>query len=333
MQYNFDINQKAIVELSKTTGVKLGLQEAVIIDFIAKFAHSGECEVIIIEGKVYYWLAYSKIIEECPLLGIKNKEVLARKIELLENAGILLKHYEAGKVRKTYFAFGPNYKHIVFDYKKNKQDVGGTMPTEKSSLDEAMPTEKSSTMPTEKSNYHNTIDHTSTPENFDVENTEAHIKQITRLALDIKMPYYPQICKNNPLLTDTDISNICMKVVLSNPNEGPNALMKKVLSWSRTEAKSEPRTFGPKKKEIFEAYWDDYNSREELEQAISKAISEGKEVKRYMIPVNALKKWGEETSDLAKTLATKLSTKPDINQGNREEDNRKNELEKQLKQL
>lgn len=103
MEYTSTTNNWAFV----THFPELDIKDAVIVDFLSRYAQSPHLQKKVFSGKVYYWFNYDKIAEELPLLKIGERRVRERFLEIIK-AGILEAHPEnAGG--KTFFAFGPRY--------------------------------------------------------------------------------------------------------------------------------------------------------------------------------------------------------------------------------
>ena len=58
--------------------------DAVILRWYSDFQVSGKMTQIINKGKIYYWLKYDYVIQELPIIGIKNKESLYRRMKKLQ---------------------------------------------------------------------------------------------------------------------------------------------------------------------------------------------------------------------------------------------------------
>ena len=43
----------------------------------------------LVDGRIFYWINYQTIIDELPILGIKNRRVIARHFDKLEKSGVL----------------------------------------------------------------------------------------------------------------------------------------------------------------------------------------------------------------------------------------------------
>ena len=134
MQYNININQKALLDLSTKTDVKLGLKHACLIDFFTKFRNSNKAKTMIFEGNEYIWVSYGLILENLPLLEIKSKDVLARYFNDLIKAKILTKVTSKKMGNKTYWRQGENFGCLFFDtlptfQSEPSDDLVDTLPT------------------------------------------------------------------------------------------------------------------------------------------------------------------------------------------------------------
>lgn len=112
MKYNISINQFAAV----TNGFakNLDLIDLAIFDFIKDFANSSKCVKVQTQEGTYFWISHKLVMEEMPLLKIKTKRGLIKRIDNLINAGILRKHPDSNRYNKTLYSFGENYNLLVF---------------------------------------------------------------------------------------------------------------------------------------------------------------------------------------------------------------------------
>lgn len=112
MKYNISINQFAAV----TNGFakNLDLIDLAIFDFIKDFANSSKCVKVQTQEGTYFWISHKLVMEEMPLLKIKTKRGLIKRIDNLINAGILRKHPDSNRHNKTLYSFGENYNLLVF---------------------------------------------------------------------------------------------------------------------------------------------------------------------------------------------------------------------------
>ena len=112
MKYNISINQFAAV----TNGFakNLDLIDLAIFDFIKDFANSSKCVKVQTQEGTYFWISHKLVMEQMPLLKIKTKRGLMKRIDNLINAGILRKHPDSNRYNKTLYSFGENYDLLVF---------------------------------------------------------------------------------------------------------------------------------------------------------------------------------------------------------------------------
>lgn len=121
MQYTLSINQFACVR----GGFDLDLADLAIFDFVSRYAHLREVSKIVEGSKVYYWISYQKIIDEMPILGLKTKDAVYRRMKKLIAEGILEEYPRNREVGKSYFAFGERHAELEFvDFPETKRGVG-----------------------------------------------------------------------------------------------------------------------------------------------------------------------------------------------------------------
>lgn len=125
MQYGIYVNQ--------LTAVKFGLNllDAAIFE-IVKNMMASKMEKRSENGKVYTWIAYAKIIEEAPILGITDKDVVGRHVKKLVEQKIIELKVDRKQNSKTYFAAGDNFDEMIFDSSRLKSRQPQEPPSQKS---------------------------------------------------------------------------------------------------------------------------------------------------------------------------------------------------------
>ncbi len=103
------INQQAVIE----AGLDLDFVDLVIFDYIKDFAHSEKVMKVQCLDGIYFWIAHTKIMEDLPLLGIKTKAGIVKRIDRLVASGLLIKAKESASVGKSLYRFGPSYDILV----------------------------------------------------------------------------------------------------------------------------------------------------------------------------------------------------------------------------
>jgi hypothetical protein len=129
MKYSININQKAIIE----NWFNLDLIDCAIIDYIKDFSWTWKMIKTIIDGQEYFWIQYEHFIKEMPLLWIKNKQALKKRIDKIIYEWILEKVLL--NWNSTYFRFWSKYcllisdKGVVSKVEGGKYDdtMGGSM--------------------------------------------------------------------------------------------------------------------------------------------------------------------------------------------------------------
>lgn len=117
MKYSILINQYAAVK----HGFKLDLIDLAIYDFIKDFSLSKKCFSINTPDGVFFWISHNLIIENLPLIGIKTKQGIIKRIDNLVKDGILIKHPDCDKYNKSLYSFGENCELLAFH--KNDDSV------------------------------------------------------------------------------------------------------------------------------------------------------------------------------------------------------------------
>ncbi|MDU4596491.1 DnaD domain protein [Clostridium botulinum] len=101
----------------------LDFTDALILRYFVDFKDTGDMVMEIHEGKPYYWLKYSALINEIPIIKIKSKDVLRRRLKKLEECGVLEFYLKKEGGTYSFYALGPNYPILI---SKN------SVPTQKS---------------------------------------------------------------------------------------------------------------------------------------------------------------------------------------------------------
>ena len=74
---------------SKAIEMNLDDKDLSILRYFIDFKDSGKMVMKIINDKPFYWLKSDALIEELPILGIKSKDVLRRRLKKLVEANVL----------------------------------------------------------------------------------------------------------------------------------------------------------------------------------------------------------------------------------------------------
>ena len=96
--YIFEFDQEVVLRLG------LKLNELLFLDYVAKFINSGNMRYKFLSGKRYYRLTYKKILEDLPVLKIKERQ-LRNLIASLEEKGVLERYAELKNEMHLYVDF------------------------------------------------------------------------------------------------------------------------------------------------------------------------------------------------------------------------------------
>ena len=116
MRYNLEgFNQQKLVEM------KLNSNDAIILRWFVDFYATIKMSVVKDKfGQEFKWVKYQAVIDDLPILEIKNKQVIARHFEKMVKCGILEKYLH--KQEGTYSCFRLTEKYRVLIEKLNPID-------------------------------------------------------------------------------------------------------------------------------------------------------------------------------------------------------------------
>ena len=103
MKYTIEgFSQKKLIELG------LDCTDAVMIRYILDFYNSDKMCKVVVDGVEYFWLKYAYVIEQIPIIGIKSKDGLYRRMKKYAKCGLLIHHtHRVGGTYSCYRFNGP----------------------------------------------------------------------------------------------------------------------------------------------------------------------------------------------------------------------------------
>lgn len=87
MQYTININQRSVIE----NGWNLSFDDMAVFSFMKNFILEGALSKHVIHGKDYFWISFSKIREELPMLSGNSDSSIRRHISNLVHVGLIEK--------------------------------------------------------------------------------------------------------------------------------------------------------------------------------------------------------------------------------------------------
>lgn len=122
MQYNININQKALLEIALETNSKLRLEHGAVLDHFLKIKATEAFQTKIINEKSFIWISYKNVLRDLPLLYVESTRTISRYFQDLVDAKILEKFLDVEN-SKTFFAAGENFQKLFFNNKNNNGNV------------------------------------------------------------------------------------------------------------------------------------------------------------------------------------------------------------------
>lgn len=134
MKYSiFGFNQEKVVALKTTktikgkeVEVKLDVSDLLILQAIADFMNRPKIQKILLDDKIYCWVKLSTILEDLPILNIKQ-QAFSDKIEKLVLFGLLEKQTVRSRIGSfSYYRIGSKYEELVYSSCNSSQLQEGT---------------------------------------------------------------------------------------------------------------------------------------------------------------------------------------------------------------
>lgn len=110
----------------------LDMKDLAILNWLADFAHTGQMEMKIHDRKPYYWVKYSKVLDDLPPLKWRTEDRVYRSCKKMAKLNILIAHPDNVKERESFYGFGPKY--VLFISSQNPGEKTGLTPVKKPGL-------------------------------------------------------------------------------------------------------------------------------------------------------------------------------------------------------
>lgn len=120
MQYTININQRSVIE----NGWNLSFDDMAVFSFMKNFILEGALSKHIIHGKDYFWISFSKIREELPMLSGNSDSSIRRHISNLVRVGLIEKCDDeiSIKNRISLYRLGKSYSNYWHCVNPSKND-------------------------------------------------------------------------------------------------------------------------------------------------------------------------------------------------------------------
>lgn len=108
--YAFSLQKIIVDKTGKETTLRLDINDLAILRWLVDFSHTGKMETISINGRIYYWVSYKKVIDDLPLLNI-GKDMLYKRLKKMRDLGILTCYSKNGS--QSYYGFCESYNKLI----------------------------------------------------------------------------------------------------------------------------------------------------------------------------------------------------------------------------
>ena len=102
MKYSLTLNQKAVYDCGMEKDIDFS--DLAILTVIKHISSISNVQVISEGEKLYYWISYTHIASELPLLGLK-KDSVYRRVKKYVDLGLIIPHKSNQNNHKSYYSF------------------------------------------------------------------------------------------------------------------------------------------------------------------------------------------------------------------------------------
>lgn len=92
---------------------ELDTVDALILRYFVDFKDTGIMSMEIYRDKPYYWIKYEALIKEIPIIKIKSKDALRRRLKKLEECNVLEHYHKNVGGSYSFYALGEGYKILI----------------------------------------------------------------------------------------------------------------------------------------------------------------------------------------------------------------------------
>jgi len=105
-----------ILGFSQKKLIEFGLDpvDALILRYFVDFKGTNSMVMQIHDNKDYYWLDYKKLMSQIPIIKIKNKDALRRRLKKLEQCKVLEHYHKNIGGSYSFYTTGEKYDELVY---------------------------------------------------------------------------------------------------------------------------------------------------------------------------------------------------------------------------
>lgn len=101
---------------------KLDYVDALVLRFFIDIKDTKKMKAVIIDNEPYYWIRYEAIIEEYPIIGLKNSDSVYRRCKKLVSAGVLKHKTVKSGGTYSYYTLGDKYLELISQPDSNPKE-------------------------------------------------------------------------------------------------------------------------------------------------------------------------------------------------------------------
>lgn len=107
-------SQKAVLDIIES-GYKIDVTDLAILRWFVDFCNTDKMSKTIENNKIYYWINYQTLLQDMPILNIKQR-MLYTRLQKMVDAGILIHRTKKAGGTYSMYGFGENYSKLIEKY-------------------------------------------------------------------------------------------------------------------------------------------------------------------------------------------------------------------------
>lgn len=104
-------SQKAVLDIIES-GHKIDVTDLAILRWFVDFCNTDKISKTIEGNKIYYWINYQTLLQDMPILNIKQR-MLYTRLQKMVDANILTHHTKKAGGTYSMYGFGENYTKLI----------------------------------------------------------------------------------------------------------------------------------------------------------------------------------------------------------------------------
>jgi hypothetical protein len=110
MKFTILINQQAIVE----SKLPIDVTDAIILNYFSDFIYTGKMKTVCENGESFYWVSYSEIMKQLPILGVTNRDAIYRRFKKFVDLKLVIPHPGNRRMNSSFYKLTPLFGTLMF---------------------------------------------------------------------------------------------------------------------------------------------------------------------------------------------------------------------------